>query len=284
MSMIAARVDKVDGSEIACGIGEFESVENIQALKDFVNALNCFNYDFRQGSNLSVPNHFRSDFLFNSQVEMIEDADVILLVGVNPRTEAPVLNSRILKAINKKKTKILNVGTPADLTYAYTHLGNSATTLADIASGKHAASEDLKAAKLPLMIIGYDALTRNDSHAILNNARKIASDYKFINSEEGWNGYNILHRSQGEVNALELGINFKPISTPPKVIFLLGCDNNISPEDIPKDSFVVYIVFINLSRALTEIKEHNTPMSSFPLPPTLKGQEPTVVFLLFSQY
>ena len=68
---------------------------------------------------------------------MIEDADLILLIGVNPRTEAPVLNSRILKSINKKKTKVFNIGTPADLTYAYTHLGVSASTLKDIAEGKH---------------------------------------------------------------------------------------------------------------------------------------------------
>ena len=86
LAMVASRIDKVDGSEIACGIGEFESVENIQAMKDFLNSLNCFNYEFRQGSHLAVPNNFRSDFLFNSQVEMIEDADAILLVGVNPRT------------------------------------------------------------------------------------------------------------------------------------------------------------------------------------------------------
>ena len=202
MSMIASRVDKVDGKDIACGVGEFESVENIQALKDFLNALNCFNYDFRKGSNLSVPNSFRSDFLFNSQIEMIEDADAILLIGVNPRTEAPVLNARILKAINKKKTKVFSVGTPADLTYSYTHLGNSASTLSELASGKHSASEDLKAAKVPLMIIGHDVLTRSDSHAILNNARTIANTFKFINPESGWNGYNVLHRSQGEVNAL----------------------------------------------------------------------------------
>jgi NADH dehydrogenase/NADH:ubiquinone oxidoreductase subunit G len=71
---------------------------------------------------------------------MIEDADVILLVGVNPRTEAPVLNSRILKAINKKKARVLSIGTPADLTYSYAHLGNTASTLSEIASGEHAVS------------------------------------------------------------------------------------------------------------------------------------------------
>jgi len=70
---------------------------------------------------------------------MIEDADAILLVGVNPRTESPVLNSRILKAINRKNAKVYSIGTPADLTYSYNHLGNSASTLANLASGKHAA-------------------------------------------------------------------------------------------------------------------------------------------------
>jgi NADH dehydrogenase/NADH:ubiquinone oxidoreductase subunit G len=68
LSIIAGRVDKVDGKDIACGVGEFESVENIQALKDFLNALNSFNYEFRQGSNLTIPNHFRADYLFNSQI------------------------------------------------------------------------------------------------------------------------------------------------------------------------------------------------------------------------
>ena len=208
---------------------------------------------------------------------MIEDADAILLVGVNPRTEAPVLNSRILKAINKKKTKVYNVGTPSDLTYPYSHLGNSATTLADLASGQHSASQDLENAKLPLLIIGHDALTRADSPAILNHVRTIANKYKFINAESGWNGYNVLHRSQGHVNALELGIDFTPIKTSPKVIFLLGCDNNITPEDIPKDSFVVYIVKNMIFRDLTETKEHNMPISFSLLRPTLSELAPTSI-------
>jgi NADH dehydrogenase (ubiquinone) Fe-S protein 1 len=92
-----------------------------------------------------------------------------------------------------------------------------------------------------MLIIGHDALTRSDTPAILATAQNVATNFKFINSENGWNGYNVLHRSQGEVNALELGIRFSPPATAPKVIFLLGCDNAITPEDIPKDAFVVYI-------------------------------------------
>ena len=104
--------------------------------------------------------------------------------------------------MNKKRARVFNIGTPADLTYGYTHLGNSASVLSDIAAGKHAACEELKAAKLPLLIIGHDALTRSDTPAILYTAQQVANSYKFINAENGWNGYNVLHRSQGQVNAL----------------------------------------------------------------------------------
>lgn len=137
LAIIAARLNNVKGEDIAAGIGEFESVENIQALKDFLNSFNSFNYEFRKQGSLSIQNNFRSDYTFNSQIECIEDADTILLVGVNPRTESPVLNSRILKAVNKKRTKIYNIGTPSDLTYPYNHLGNSASVLSEIAAGTH---------------------------------------------------------------------------------------------------------------------------------------------------
>ena len=86
LSVIAQRVNAVDGKDIAAGIGEFESIESIQSLKDFLNSLNSFNYEFRSHNQIHLPNNFRSDYLFNSQIEQIEDADIILLVGVNPRT------------------------------------------------------------------------------------------------------------------------------------------------------------------------------------------------------
>ena len=186
-----------------------------------------------------------------------------------------MLNSRILKAVNKK-TKIYSIGTPADLTYSYTHLGNSATVLNDINAGTHSVCEELKAAKLPLLIIGHDTLTRVDTQAILDASKKLANNYKFINPENGWNGYNVLHRNQGQINALELGLDFKPATSSPKVIFLLGCDNNINPEDIPRDAFVVYIVTVHLPRDRMETKALSSRMSSFLPQPTPKGAELTV--------
>lgn len=106
-------------------------------MKDFLNALNCFNYEFRSQNHFQIPNNFRTDFLFNSQIEQIEDADLILLVGVNPRTEAPVLNSRILKAQRKNNTQIYSIGSPADLTYPYTHLGSNAQIIDEVRNRQH---------------------------------------------------------------------------------------------------------------------------------------------------
>ena len=92
-----------------------------------------------------------------------------------------------------------------------------------------------------MVIVGKDALTRSDSESILQRCQELAIKSKFINPEIGWNGFNILNRYQGEINALEIGLDLTVKSKKPKVIFLLGADNNIRREDIPKDSFVVYI-------------------------------------------
>jgi len=135
-----------------------------------------------------------------------------------------------------------------------------------------------------MMIIGKDALSRTDSKAILATVRQIASNYNFVNAESGWNGFNVLHRSQGEINALELGLDLTPISGPPKVIFLFGCDNDIAPSDIPKDAFVVYIVYFWLSRAQMETRVANTQMWYSRQLPTLRGQVPTVCLVWFSQH
>jgi NADH dehydrogenase/NADH:ubiquinone oxidoreductase subunit G len=202
LNIIAHRVHNVDGSEIACGIGEFESLECLLALKDYLNALNCFSYEFRSHNNYKIPSNFRTDYLFNTQIEQLEDADLLLLVGVNPRTEAPVLNSRILKTTRKRNIEVISIGSSTDLTYPYEHLGSNPAILREIEAGTHPICSKIQAAKLPLMIVGRDALTRNDGDAILNSTKKIANAQGFVNAESGWNGYNILNRSQGEINAL----------------------------------------------------------------------------------
>lgn len=133
------------------------------------------------------------------------------------------------------------MGNGADLTYPYTHLGTTPEVLGQIFEGKHPAAQELTAAKFPMVILGRDLLVRGDAPAILEGLKKFAVGTNIVNTSNGWNGFNVLHRNQGEVNALELGLDLTRKAEDPKVIFLLGCDNWISPSDIPKDAFVVYI-------------------------------------------
>ena len=92
---------------------------------------------------------------------------------------------------------MLLVGTPVDLTYPFEHLGTNADVLEEIAAGTHPVCEKIKGAKLPLMIVGRDAISRKDGESILKCTKQIANSQGFINAENNWNGYNILNRSQG---------------------------------------------------------------------------------------
>jgi len=89
----------------------------------------------------------------NSRISGIDESDLLLLVGSNPRFEAPVLNSRILRGTRKRNLKVAVIGTPHELTYDYMHLGTSTKVLADIANGTHPFAARLLKAKLPSIIV-----------------------------------------------------------------------------------------------------------------------------------
>jgi NADH dehydrogenase (ubiquinone) Fe-S protein 1 len=92
-----------------------------------------------------------------------------------------------------------------------------------------------------MIIVGANTLEREDGAEILNTLKTIANKGNVISSENSWNGFNILHKEVGRINALELGINPQAVSKKSKLIFILGADNNLKPSDIPEDAFVVYL-------------------------------------------
>ena len=73
----------------------------------------------------------------NSRLRGVEDADLLLLVGTNPRTESPVFNARIRKAVMKNNLKVGLIGSQYDLSYDYEHLGTTPKSLIEIMEGKH---------------------------------------------------------------------------------------------------------------------------------------------------
>jgi NADH dehydrogenase (ubiquinone) Fe-S protein 1 len=240
MQTAAAKLSSVSGDEVQGVIGQFQDLESIVAFKDLLNRLNSDHIDVRSNApNLDVD--FRSQYLMNSQIVGIDETDLLLLIGTNPKTECPVLNARIRKAVSVNGLDVAVIGPGNNLTYNYTHVGNSAKTLQELADGTHPFSERFAKAEFPMIITGSDTLSRSDGKAITNLINSLAEkNPNLINEAEAWNGVNVLHSEASKVGALDLGIQSKQATEKAKVVFLLGADN-FRHEDIPEDAFVIYM-------------------------------------------
>jgi NADH-quinone oxidoreductase subunit G len=201
---IAARVKATEPDRMAAIVGDLAAAEEIKALKDLMDALGVVNLDCRQdGAKLGGA---RQSYLFNTTIAGVESADALLLVGANPRWEAPVFNARIRKAWLTGHLTIAGLGVTMDQTYPVADLGSDVATLEAIADGSHDFAKTLKAAKHPMIILGASAVARADGAAILRLAAKIAGDTGMIGAAEGdWNGFNVLHTAASRVAALDLG-------------------------------------------------------------------------------
>jgi len=157
----------VRGEEIQGVVGQFSDAESILAFKDLLNRLNCDNIDVRRNAP-ALQADFRSQYLMNSRITGIDETDLLILVGCNPRAESPVLNARIRKAVNINGLQVAVIGSAPNLPYNYAHLGNTPQTLKDLAEGNHPFSEALAKAELPMVLVGGHVLERSDGAGVMN--------------------------------------------------------------------------------------------------------------------
>jgi NADH-quinone oxidoreductase subunit G len=205
---IAEKLKGLGGARFAAIVGDLAAAEEMFALKLLADALDSPNIDCRQDGAKLDPALGRASYLFNSAIEGIDQADAILLVGTNPRHEAPVLNARILKRRRQAQAKIPIglIGTEDDLTYAYDYLGAGPETLATIADGSHPFLKVLDGAERPMLILGQGAIARPDGAAVLALAAKAAIAMGAIKPDSSWNGFNVLQTAAARVAGLDLGL------------------------------------------------------------------------------
>jgi NADH-quinone oxidoreductase subunit G len=199
---VADRLAGLAGNKIAALAGDLVDAEAMFALKALMASLGSSNIDCRQDGAALDP-ATRAGYLFNTTIAGIEQADACLIIGSNPRWEAPLVNARILKRNHRGRFKVAVIGEKLDLTYRYEHLGQGPDTLQALAEGRHPFFEILQKAERPMLILGQGALTRADGAAVLHLARKLAEAAGLV--KEGWNGFNILHTAAARVGGLELG-------------------------------------------------------------------------------
>jgi NADH-quinone oxidoreductase subunit G len=246
---IAHGVEGIKGSQMAAIAGDLVDCESMIALKDLMTALGSPNIDCRQdGAALEASP--RVSYLFNTTIAGIESADACLLVGTNPRTEAPIINARLRKRYRMGGFQVGMIGPAADLTYKYQHLGDDPHLLERIAAGDHPFADVLKNAQNPMLILGMGALVRDDGAAVLEAVCQITEKLGLVDAKTGWNGFNVLHTAAARVGGMDLG--FLPgeggKSTAGivdgaekgeiKMVYLLGADE-IDTSRLGK-AFVVY--------------------------------------------
>jgi NADH-quinone oxidoreductase subunit G len=198
---IAAGLGTLPGNKIAALAGDLADVESMLALKELMASLGSTNIDCRQdGAKLDGP---RGSYIFNAGVRGIDQADAILLIGTNPRWEAPLINARLRKRHLRGGFKIAAIGPTLDLTFPVVQLGLGPEVLDDLAGANHSWGEVLKGAKKPMLILGMGALARPDGAQILAAARRLAEATGMI--AEGWNGFNVLHTAAARVGGLDIG-------------------------------------------------------------------------------
>jgi len=231
---IASKVKATSAKKIGTIVGELAAAEEIFALKDLMTRLGVTNIDCRQDGSAVDPAWGRGSYLFNATVAGIVQADGLLIVGSNPRREAPVLNARIRKRWRAGNFRIGLIGEKADLTYKYDYLGAGPDSLASV---------DFSGLQKPIVLVGQGALARADGQAVLSLAAKVALKAGAI--KDGWNGFGVLHTAASRVGALDIG--FVPgtggldaramAGGKTDVLFLLGADE----IEVDPGPFVVYI-------------------------------------------
>jgi NADH-quinone oxidoreductase subunit G len=245
LGLVAEKLKAAAADKIGAVAGDLASAEEMFALKDLLTRFGSASFDCRQAGDKLDPKLGRASYVFNSSIEGIEQADAILIVGSNPRLEAPVLNARIRKRWRAAPTKIGLIGAKVDLAYPYEYLGAGPDTLEQVASGQHAFAGVLKAASRPMVIVGQGAYARSDGLSVLSLTARILLSSS-AGKDAAWNGFNVLHTAAARVAGLDLG--FVPgkggkditgiLGPDMEFVYLLGADES----DLSRlgSAFVVY--------------------------------------------
>jgi NADH-quinone oxidoreductase subunit G len=239
LEFIFKKTKDLSGDKAYGVVGDLADVESMYMFKKFFkDVLSSDNIDFRQTDYFIDPSN-KVNYLFNTSIARVDEADLIVLIGTNPRLEATILNARIRKAYLARKAKVYSIGDVGDLTYPHENVGSSFSLIAEILNKNGKIYNNLKSAKKPVFIIGESGLSSNGEY-VLETVKKILKDNNFLNND--WNGLNILHQNASSVGAIYLNLlksNFldRLNDDNPKLVYLLGADEiKINPNN----KFIIY--------------------------------------------
>ena len=245
IELLVNKIKSIQSDEIGGHIGDMINLENALAFKKLFKVLNSNNLEFRE-KKFYINSSEKINYIFNSSINGIEESDLILLIGTNPRHEATMLNARIRKAFTQKGVPIFSIGNPGDLTYDYTIIGNKTDDIKKILNNEGEFSKKLLLAKKPIIVIGESALELTSGEYIFEEIKNLLKKNNFIKKD--WNALNFLSQNASTVGLIDLKVlseeNEKNYSffeklnnSKLKLLYLLGSDN----LEIKKNNeFIIY--------------------------------------------
>ena len=241
--IIKSKIENTDKKKIGGFVGDLINMEASYIFKEFFDrTINSNKYETRS-SNHFVDVSKRENYLFNSKINGIEESDLILLIGTNPRFEATMLNARIRKAYLGNKLKIVSLNDVGDLTYPYQSLNGKLQIIKDIIENNHELSKEIIESNKPMIIFGESFLRSNSAEYLFKSVKKFLIDNNKFNEE--WNPLNLISTDASTVGNLDLDIIDQTNETLNdlnennfELVFLLGQDNLQFDK---KNEFVIYI-------------------------------------------
>jgi len=240
--IIKSKFENTSKEKICGFVGDLTNMETSYIFKEFFDrTLNIQNYESRS-DNRFIDRNKRENYLFNSSINGIEEADLIFLIGTNPRYEATILNARIRKAFLNNNTKVISFNDLGDLTYPYESLDSKTQTLKDIFEDNHEISKKLISANKPMIVLGESLLNLKSSKYFFNKIKTFLESNNKISDD--WNSFNILSCDAATVGNFDLGLFNEDNNLLEDlqnhmfdIVFLVGQDNLNFDK---KDEFIIY--------------------------------------------
>ena len=240
--IIKSKIENANKDKICGFVGDLTNMETSFIFKEFLErTIGTKKYDFRPTKRF-IDNSKRENYLFNSSINGIEEADLILLIGTNPRFEATMINARIRKAYLSNNTRVISLNDLGDLTYNYQSLNGKVKTIKDIFENNDELSKEIIESKKPMIVFGESFFKIKSASYLFNLSKKFLSKNNKLNDD--WNTINILSVDASTVGNLDLDIIDKSNKILDElhenkfeIIFLLGQDNLDFKK---KDEFIIY--------------------------------------------
>ncbi len=197
-------------SSIIGVFGDLVDSETLVILNDFFHELGSASVIYEKVTSLETD--FRSSYMLNLSLDLIEKSDFFIFIGLNIRLELPLINLRIRKSFLYSNSLIVSFGFLTSLTYQYFQQGCTINSVFNFLNGKSFVSRCLLESKFPVIFIGKNYMKNLDSNSFFKQFF-LLNKYSNIFTDRGWFGLSLIEPSIAAFASQDLGLRYNVCST-----------------------------------------------------------------------